>query len=77
MQTYEKASGSQLHDGKTKIIKLGKARTKNENSESLNVNFTTTHYNENETYLGDVIGNNVAEIQTFQKTIAKNRQTGR
>ena len=69
IQTYEKASGSQLHEGKNKMIKLDKARTNNETNELLNVNFTIMQYDENETYLGGIIGNNVTEIQTFQKPL--------
>ena len=69
MKTYEKSSGSQLHEGKTKIIKLGIERTNNETNESLNVNFTIMQDDENENFLEDIIGKNVTEIQTFQKPL--------
>ena len=66
---YEKVSTSKLHDGKTIIIKLGKARTKNVTKALMKVNFTIMKENDNETYLGDIIGNNVTEEQTFDKAI--------
>ena len=40
IHTYEKASCSELHEGKTKIIKLGKAIKKNITQATLRVNFT-------------------------------------
>ena len=69
IHTYQKTSCSELHEGKTLIIKLGKARTKHVTSRTLNVNFTIMEDGKNETYLGDTIGNNVTEEQTFGKAL--------
>ena len=41
INNYEKGSCSKLYEGKTKIIKLGKARRKNITQANINVNFTS------------------------------------
>ena len=37
---YEKGSGSELHEGKTKILKIGKSKRKNLIQASMNAKFT-------------------------------------
>ena len=59
IHTYEKASCSELHEGNTKIIKLGKSTRKNITQATLRVNFVIMKEGENEAYLGDIIGNTV------------------
>ena len=76
IHSYEKVSCSQLYEGKTTVIKLGKARTENVTKANLNVNFTITKDGENETYLGDVIGNTITENQTFDKAIYGKEKLG-
>ena len=69
IHAYKKSSCSQLHEYKTIIIKLGKARTNNITKTSLKVNFTIMKDIKNETYLEEVIGNSVIETQTFDKAL--------
>ena len=69
IHSYEKASTSKLHGGKIIIIKLSKERTKNVTQTSMKVNFTIMKENENETYLGNIIGNNITDEQMFDKAI--------
>ena len=56
---YEKASCSELHEGKTVVIKLEKSQKKEITQASMKVNFSVMEVNDTETYLGDIIGNNV------------------
>ena len=63
IHSYERAFTSELHEGKTTIIKLGKARKKQVTHASLNVNFTIMKDEDHETYLGGTIGNCVTAYQ--------------
>ena len=76
IHTYKKASCSKLHEGKTLIIKLGKARSKHVTVATLNIKFTIIEDGANETYLGDTIGNNVTEEQTFGKALKSIKTLG-
>ena len=67
--TYKKASSSELYVRKTIIIKLGKSHTLPITQTTFNVNFTIMKDTDNETYLGDTIGNCVSEVQMFDKPI--------
>ena len=73
INTYEKASCSELHEGKTKIIKLGKAIKKNITQATLSVNFTIMKEGENEAYLGDIRGNTVSENDTLTKHLSEQK----
>ena len=66
---YKKGSCSKLYEGKTKIIKLGKARRKNITQANINVNFTSMEETETEDYLGYLIGSIVPESKTFDKAL--------
>ena len=66
---YEKSSTSKLHEGKTKVMKLGKARRRNITKTHMNTNFTIMEDTETENYLGDIIGNIVTEEETYEKAI--------
>ena len=66
---YEKASTSKLHEGKTKVMKLGKARRRNITKTHMNTNFTIMEDTETEKYLGDIVGNIVTEEETYEKAI--------
>ena len=69
IHTHEKTSCSKLHEGKTLIIKLGKAQTKNITPAILDVNFTIMADSATKTYLDNTIGNTVTEEQSFSKII--------
>ena len=66
---YEKGTGSALHEGKTKIIRIGSGRRRHLTPANMKTNFTIMEDNESEKYLGDMIGNMVTEEQTYDKTL--------
>ena len=66
---YKKASCSELHEGKTIIIKLGKAQQMKLTQRQMQVKFSIMKENETGTYLGDVISNNISKEQTYNKAL--------
>ena len=73
---YEKATGAKLHDGKTKILKLGRLRRKKLTAKSLGVNFEIMKDEATEEYLGDLVGNTVEEEQRFGPILNKITKLG-
>ena len=73
---YERATGGKLHEDKTKILKLGRTRKENMTNKRLGVKFEIMQEGDRETYLGDVIGNEVQEEERFGEIIAKVTKTG-
>ena len=63
IHTYKKVTSFRLYEGKTIITKLGKAHKMNISQKTFNVNFSIMKDKNNETYLGNVIKNNVTEEQ--------------
>ena len=76
MEKYEQASGSALHEGKTKIMKIGKTREKMMTNRQIGVKFTILEDKAQETYLGDIIGNEVTEEQRFDGCLEKMQEKG-
>ena len=66
---FEKATGAKLHDGKTKVMKLGKTRKEKLTNKQIQVDFTIMEEDGSEEYLGDIIGNEVTEDQRFGKKV--------
>ena len=76
IHNYEKGSCSELHEGKTKIMQLGKAREKTLTQANMKVNFTVMKEGETENYLGGAICNEVTEKDTFDKVITSMEKLG-
>lgn len=74
---YEKASGSKLHDGKTLIMKIGKGRKKEFTNHQIGVDFKILKDGDIEKYLGDMVGNEVKEQDTFDEPMEKMEKTGK
>ena len=67
---YEGGSGAALNESKTILVKLGPARLKPLSKTDTHVNFKIMAEMANERYLGDIIGNNITEEDTFGPIIA-------
>ena len=77
IRKYEKATGAALHDGKTKLAKLGRRRGRELTNEMIGVKFKIMTEDQVEEYLGDVIGNNVGEEERFGEKNREDEETGR
>ena len=62
---FEGGTTAALHELKTKIMRLGPAATKTLTKTDTQVKFIIMEDKETEKYLGDIIGNNVTEDDTF------------
>ena len=58
---YERATGQKLHDGKTKILRVGKNSTREMTNEEIGVDFEIMKAGDVERYLGDMVGNEVTD----------------
>jgi hypothetical protein len=76
MKRYEEASGSELHDGKTMIMKIGSTRKRVMTNMQIEVKFTILEDEAKEKYLGDVVGNEVTEKERFEDRIEKMKKIG-
>ena len=77
IEQYENATGAKLHEGKTKIMRVGGRKSVEMTKRDIGVNFTIMEVGEHETYLGDVIGTNVTEEERFGKILKSIEKTGR
>ena len=74
--TYEKGTGAALNEDKTIMMRLGPARTKTLTQADTKVKFQIMEDANNERYLGDVIGNNITEDDTFSALLTKMEKLG-
>ena len=74
--TYEKGTGAALHEIKTIMIRLGPARLKTLTPADTKVKFKIMEDGKNERYLGDIIGNNITEDDTFAALLQKMETLG-
>ena len=71
IRTYEKATGSKLHEGKTMVYRMGPTRNEKMTNKSIGVKFKIMEDEDSEAYLGDVIGNQVGEKTRFEPILSK------
>ena len=76
IRQYEKATGARLHDGKTKILRLGKTRTQTMTNKSIGVDFEIMEDTDTEIYLGDVTGNEVTDEQRWDEPLKRLQKKG-
>ena len=73
---FEKATGARLHDGKTKIMKLGQTRQENKTREEIGTEFEIMLDDEIERYLGEMIGNSVKDTDRHDDNLEEMKTTG-
>ena len=73
---FEKASGGKLHDGKTRVMKMGRTRQRDLTNKQLGVEFEMMKDEEREQYLGDIIGHGVTEEERFGEILENIEKTG-
>ena len=74
--TYEGGAGAALNELKTIMMKLGPARLKSLTHTETQVKFKIMEDMANERYLGDIIGNNITEGDTFGTILASVEKPG-
>ena len=65
-----------MHDTKTKIMKIGATQNNEIDQEGLGVEYEIMKNDATEKYLGDIIGNYVAEEVRFGEGLSKMKKTG-
>jgi exonuclease III len=76
IRKFEKATGARLHDGKTKIMKIGPTRQENKTREELGTDFSMMLDDEIERYLGEMIGNEVKDTDRHDENLKAMDKTG-
>ena len=71
---YEKATGGELHDGKTKILPMGRSRGTIGTPEQLGVKFEIMSDDDTEKYLGDIIGHEISEEMRYAEGVRKMKE---
>jgi hypothetical protein len=77
IHAYEKATSGKLHDGKTKILKMGRTRKEQFTNNSIGVKFEIMKDSDSEKYLGDLVGHTITEEQRFGDQLEAMERTGR
>ena len=77
MKDYERSTASKLHDKKTMVMRLGKMKQRMIDHKKLNVEFTIMKNDDQEPYLGDIIGNTVTESERFDEKVEMMEGVGR
>lgn len=76
IRKFEKATGARLHDGKTKIMKMGQTRQENKTREEIGTEFAIMLDDEIERYLGEMIGNSVKDTDRHDDNLEAMKKTG-
>ena len=74
IRNYERMSASAVHEGKTMLMTLGSTSRAEHTSEELGVQFKILGSEAKESYLGDLIGQEVTEEERFDEGV-KNMKT--
>ena len=76
MKKYEDATGSEIHEGKTMILRIGKTKREEMSNKQIQVNYVIAKPDITEKYLGDIIGNDVTEEQRYGPILVKMKKLG-